>query len=106
MSNTGNWTIGYRDKRHKSDIEATYRSDTQLESRWKDFERDVTQSPYYHPKPGRIRKLRDTSFPEGTWRYSKNPIRVVYYPEKSRKIIYPLEVATATDVSYKKRSFR
>lgn len=104
MSDTGKWKIGYKDEKHKKEIEKEYQSDTQLKKRWKDFEIDVTQSPYYHPKPGRIRKLRDTSFPEGTWRYSKNPIRVVYYPEKKDKIIYPLEVATVTTVSYKKRS--
>lgn len=103
MSDTGKWEIGYQDEKHKIKIEAKYRSNTLLEKRWKDFERDVTPNPYRHP---RIRKLKDTSFHKGTYRYRKDPIRVVYYPEKSSKTIYPLEVATATDVSYKRRSSR
>lgn len=106
MSDTGKWKIGYKDERHRRKIEKEYKSDTQLENRWKDFETDVTQNPFYHPKPKRIEKLRDTSFPKGTWRYRNEPIRVVYYPEKSNKIVYPLAVGTATDIPYKRRSFR
>jgi len=105
MSDTGKWKIGYKDEKHKKEIEKEYQSDTQLKKRWKDFETDVTQNPYYHPKRKRIVKLKDTkSFHKGTYRYRKDPIRVVYYPEKKDKIIYPLEVATVTTVSYKKRS--
>lgn len=104
MSDTGQWRIGYKDQKHKNEIEGEYQSDTLLGKRWEDFERDVTKSPYFHPKPLRIVKLKDSSFPKGTYRYKKEPIRVIYYPEKTKKIIYPLEVATASTVSYKKRS--
>jgi mRNA-degrading endonuclease RelE of RelBE toxin-antitoxin system len=106
MSDTGKWEIGYEDEKRKKKIEKEYKSDTRLEKKWKDFEKDVTQNPFYHVKPKRIEKLRDTSFPKGTWRYRKDPIRVVYFPEKKRKIIYPLAVTTTTAAPYKKRSFR
>ena len=103
MSDTG-WKIGYQDEKHKKKIEKGYQSDTLMRKKWKDFETDVTQNPYYHTKVNRIVKIRDTkSFPKGTYRYRNDPIRVVYYPEKMDKIVYPLEVATATTVSYKKR---
>lgn len=107
MSDTGEWKIGYQDEKHRREIEEEYKADTQLEKRWKNFEIDVTHDPYYHPKHKRIVKLKDTkSFPDGTYRYRNDPIRVVYYPEGTNKIIYPLEVATVTTVSYKKRSRR
>jgi mRNA-degrading endonuclease RelE of RelBE toxin-antitoxin system len=106
MSDTGKWTIGYLDEKYEKKIEEKYKSNTQLEKKWKDFKRDVTQNPYYHPKPKRIVKLKDSSYGKGIYRYKNEPIRVVYYPEKSSKIIYPLAVATATDVSYKRRSSR
>lgn len=106
MSDTGKWKIDYEDEKHRKEIEEEYKSDTQLEKRWKNFEKDVTQNPFYHPKAKRIEKIRDTSYPKGTWRYRNDPIRVVYYPEKSSKIIYPLAVGTPTTISYKKRSFR
>lgn len=106
MTDTPKWKIGYRDKKHQKQIEKKYQSDTSLENRWGHFEKDVTQNPFYHAKPKRIEKLRDTSFPGGTWRYRNDPIRVVYYPEKKDKIVYPLEVATVTSVSYKKKSSR
>jgi len=106
MSDTGTWKIGYKDERDKKGIEKEYKSDTRLEKKWKDFERDVTRNPFYHPKPKRIEKLRDTPYPDGSWRYKKDPIRVVYYPEGSTKIVYPLAVSSATDIPYKKRSFK
>lgn len=105
MSDTGKWEIGYLDEKHKKKIEKEYQSNTQLEKRWGNFEADVTQDPYYHPKPKRIEKLKDTkSFPKGSYRYRRDPIRVVYYPEKKNKIIYPLAVTNATAAPYKIRS--
>jgi len=106
MSDTGKWAIAYLDEKHKKEIEGRYKSDTQLEKRWKDFERDVTQNPYYHTKYKRIVKLKDSPYPEGSYRYKNEPIRVVYYPEKSNNIVYPLAVGTATDIPYKRRSFK
>jgi hypothetical protein len=106
MANQTIWTIGYKDESHEQAIREEYSTDSRLTARWKDFERDVTVDPFFHPKRNRIRKLRDSRFPEGTWRYSKDPIRVIYYPEKKTKVVYPLEVASATTVSYKRRSRR
>lgn len=102
---TGTWRIEYQDGKHQKEVEEKYKSDTKLEKRWKDFERDVTHNPYYHPKPKRIEKLKDTSFGKGKlWRYRNEPIRVVYYPEGREKIIYPISVTNATDAPYKRRS--
>jgi len=97
------WTLGYEDEDHKKEIIDKATSTAELSKRWKNFERDVTSDPFYHSKRGRIEKLRDTSF-KGYWRYSKDPIRVVYYPEGSTKTVYPLDVGTATDIRYKKKS--
>lgn len=106
MSDTGQWKICYENEKHRKEIEDEYTSTTILRKRWGDFKRDVTINPYRHRKRKRIAELKDTSFPKGTYRYRNDPIRVIYYPEKATKIIYPLEVATVTSVSYKKRSKR
>jgi mRNA-degrading endonuclease RelE of RelBE toxin-antitoxin system len=42
--------------------------------------------------------------PKGTYRYRDDPLRVVYYPDKEKRIIYPLAAGTATDIPYKKKS--
>jgi mRNA-degrading endonuclease RelE of RelBE toxin-antitoxin system len=64
----------------------------------------VTSNPYYHTKPKRIVKLKDSTFPKGTYRYRKDPIRVVYYPEGTTKTVFPLTVDTASKIAYKKKS--
>lgn len=102
-SDATKWTIGYEDENHKKEILDKATSTAELSKRWDDFERDVTINPYYHSKKGRIEKLKDTSF-KGNFRYRNEPIRVVYYPEGKTKIIYPLDVGTATDIKYKKKS--
>lgn len=104
MSSSGEWKIKYQDETHEQEIREQYTSDSRLEKLWPGFERDVTRNPYHHPKARRIAKLKDSSFPKGTYRYRKDPMRVVYYPEGKVKAIYPLEVAKAEDVSYKRRS--
>jgi len=99
------WTIGYQDAKHKAEIEGTYKSDSKLEEKWEDFERDITTDPYHHTKYRRIVKLKDTkTYPPGAYRYRKDPLRVVYFPEGKTKIIYPLEVGSYKDMAYKKRS--
>lgn len=100
------WKIGYYDYKHEKDILDKATSTKELSKKWEYFVRDVTANPYHHTKQKRIVKLRDDTFPKGTWRYRHNPLRVVYYPEGSAKIIYPLEVASVTKVSYKKRSLK
>ncbi len=107
MSSSTTWTIDYADDEHKEDIKASYSSDPRLKKRWGDFERDVTNNPFRHPKPRRIVKLKDESlYGKGTYRYRNEPIRVVYYPEKKEKIVYPIEVASAENISYKRKSFK
>ena len=107
MSNNNEWKIDYLDEKHEKALRKKYTSDKRLEKRWYDFKSDVTKNPYHHPKPRRIVKLKDVkAFLKGTYRYKKEPIRVVYYPKGETKTVYPLEVAKVTDVSYKKRSSR
>ena len=72
--------------------------------KWPKFESAVTDNPFYHPKPKRIEKLKATAYPDGTWRYKDEPLRVVYYPDKKSRIVYPLAAGTATDIPYKIRS--
>ncbi len=97
------WIIGYQNEKHKKEIIDKATSTAELSKRWEDFERDVTRNPYYHPKRGRIEKLKDTSF-KGSFRYRNEPIRVVYYPEGKTKTVFPLDVGTPTDIKYKKKS--
>ena len=66
---------------------------------------DVALNPLYSPVHRRITKLKgSTSYPEGSYRYRKDPLRVVYFPEKSTQTVYTLEAATADSASYKIRS--
>lgn len=95
------WKI---DVEYAKRAKASISSDERALKKWPKFETAVTEDPYHHPKPKRIVKLKATDFPEGTWRYRDDPLRVVYYPNKEERIIYPLEAATATNISYKKRS--
>jgi len=96
------WTI---DEESKSEVYPTIEKDADLVKKWPKFERDVTTDPYYHPKAKRIEKLKGSkTFPEGTYRYRDDPLRVVYYPEGQKKVVYVLEAASTTDISYKKKS--
>lgn len=72
--------------------------------KWEKFKTVVVKDPFYHPKAKRIEKLKTSSYPDGTYRYKDEPLRVVYYPEKSTKTVYPLATGTATSITYKKRS--
>jgi len=72
--------------------------------KWNKFKTVVINDPFYHPKPKRIKKLKTTTYPKGSYRYKDEPLRVVYYPEKSTKTVYPLAVGTSTNIPYKKRS--
>jgi len=72
--------------------------------KWDKFKTVVVENPFYHAKHKRIKKLKISSYPKGTYRYKDEPLRVVYYPEKKKKIVYPLAAGTATNIDYKKRS--
>ena len=96
------WKI---DVKYKAEVFGSISSDSILVKMWASFESDVTTNPFFHPKRNRIKKLKGkTSYPPGAHRYRKDPLRVVYIPEKETKIIYPLEAATTTQISYKKRT--
>jgi mRNA-degrading endonuclease RelE of RelBE toxin-antitoxin system len=89
----------------KEEVFSTIKHDDALVKKWPSFESDVTDNPFYHPKSKRIVKLKGkTSFPPGTYRYRKDPLRVIYFPDKTTQTVYPLEAASATDISYKKRT--
>jgi len=79
-------------------------SDERALKKWKKFETAVAKNPFHHPKPKRIEKLQSSTYPKGTWRFKDEPLRVVYYPNKETKVVYPLEAGTATNISYKRRS--
>ncbi len=92
------------DKKMAEQAKATI-SDTLAFKKWPKFENAVTKNPFYHPKPKRIKKMEaGTSFPPGTYRYKDEPLRVVYYPNKEDRVVYPLAAGTATNISYKKKS--
>lgn len=92
------------DKESAEQAKATI-SDPLASKKWPKFEIAVTENPFYHPKPKRIKKLAEgKSFPQGTYRYRDDPLRVVYYPNKKDHIVYPLVAGTATDIPYKKKS--
>lgn len=92
------------DKETAKDVKASI-SDPLALKKWPKFETTVSENPFYHPKAKRIKKLeRGTSFPSGSYRFKDEPLRVVYYPEKKARIVYPLDAGTSTDISYKKKS--
>jgi len=97
------WII---DKEYAEKAKSSISGDPQMMKKWISFEKDVTSNPFYHPKHKRIMKVKTPAFSPGTYRYKKDPLRVVYFPQKEKKVIYPLEAGTATDISYKKRSKR
>ena len=95
------WLI---DKESADEAKATI-SNALAIKKWPKVEDAVAENPFFHPKPKRIRKLKEgTSFPHGTYRFRDDPLRVVYYPEKKKRIVYPLDASTATDIAYKKKS--
>ena len=83
----------------KSDV-----TDQYALKKWKKYESDVTDSPFFHPKPKRIKKLAGSKFPPGAYRYRNDPLRVVYYPQKGDRTIFTLGAGSASNISYKKRS--
>lgn len=76
-----------------------------LVEKWDMFKADVTANPYHHPKHKRIKKMEEnSSYPKGSYRYKREPLRVVYYPEGKTKTIYTLAAGTTTQIPYKKRT--
>lgn len=85
-------------------FEKSIKGNDVLVQKWDLYKADVTKNPYHNPKHKRIEKLKGKSFPSGTYRYKREPLRVVYIPDGSTKIIYTLEAATTTEISYKKKT--
>ncbi|GAH38553.1 unnamed protein product [marine sediment metagenome] len=97
------WII---DRESAEEAKESIASNTLALKRWNSFEEDVIDNPFYHPKSKRIKKLKTTSYPEGTYRYKKEPLRVVYYLNREKRTIYPLDAGTSTNIAYKRRSHR
>ena len=95
------WTI---DEESAKEAKTSLKSHPDALKKWPKFETDVSNDPFFHPNHRRISKLEGTQFPKGSYRYRYDPLRVVYYPEKADRIVYPLDAGTSTDISYKKRS--
>jgi len=86
-------------------FEESIKGNDTLVQKWDYFKADVTKDPYYNPKPKRIVKLKGkTTFPGELYRYKREPLRVIYYPDGSTKTVYTIEAATTTQISYKKRT--
>ena len=69
-----------------------------------EFESDVTKNPFNHPVKKRIRKIqRKDRYPEGTHRWSKKRLRVVYLPVEESHTVYPLDVGLDKDIKYKRK---
>jgi len=81
-------------------------TDPLASKKWPKYESAVTSDPFYHPKPKRIEKLSGTSYPEGTYRFRDDPLRVVYYPDKTTNTVFTLGAGTSTDIKYKRRSHK
>jgi len=71
-----------------------------------EFETDVTTDPFRHRVRKRIASIQPEKrrYPEGSYRWRKSNLRIVYFPDKDDHTIYPLDAATASDIGYKKRS--
>jgi hypothetical protein len=70
------------------------------------FEQDVTTNPFRHPVRKRITPIfsEKKRYPEGSHRWRKSGLRIVYLPEKADNTIYPLDADTESNIGYKKRS--
>lgn len=80
-------------------------SDESALKKWPSFEADVAENPFYNATPKRIAKLkRGSGYPDKTYRYRKDPLRVIYIPNRDNNVVYPIEAASASSASYKRRS--
>lgn len=95
------WTI---DPETEKEAKVSIQKKQAALEKWSGYVRDVSINPFYSPVSKRIAKLNDTSYPEGTYRYRKDPLRVIYFPERATQTVYTLEAATADDASYKTKS--
>jgi len=71
----------------------------------KEFEEDVTSNPYGSQVRDRIVAIQREGrrYPEGSCRWRKSNVRIVYLPEKETRTVYPLDADTAGNIGYKKR---
>jgi hypothetical protein len=70
-----------------------------------EFESDVTTNPFYHQKRRKITKIEReiARYPRNSYRWNKSDLRIVYYPHKTDRTIFPLDASTASGARYKKR---
>jgi len=97
------WEI---DAEYADQVKSSILKNERALKKWPKFVTAVTANPFYHSKSKRIEKMFATTYPPGSWRYKDEPLRVVYFPDKETRTIYPLEAGTTLDMAYKKRSKR
>lgn len=70
-----------------------------------EFETDVTTNPFRHPVAERIRKIQSEGgrYPDDCYRWRKQRLRIVYFPEAETNTVYPLDADLDKDIKYKKR---
>ena len=68
-----------------------------------EFESDVTENPYYHPR-GRIKKLAPQDrYPKESYRWKKSDLRIVYAVEEPTRMIFPLDINVAGSIGYRRK---
>lgn len=101
MTDSAKWII---DEESENEAKEKIRDKQDALKKWESYVRDVSNNPFYSSTLYKIKKLKGSSYPEGTYRYRKDPLRVIYFPEKSSQTVYTLDAATADSASYKIRS--
>ncbi len=91
------------DKLYEKKAKASISSDPQALKKWDSYVSTVIDNPFYNSKHRRIAKLKGPNY-KGLYRYKREPLRVVYRPNKSSRTIFTLEAGTATKIGYKKKS--
>jgi len=102
MSDSTKWEIRFPDEETKTEYNTYFQSYPNQQHVRVSFENDVTENPFYHHTPRRIVHLSGRL--KGKYRYAKSKTRIIYEPDQASKTVYPLETATISDVSYKRRS--
>lgn len=98
-----NWKIEYHSSKIVKEFNIYFLTYPKQQHCKVSFEKDITTNPYYHPQPKRISKLKQ--FNE-IYRWRKSDTRITYKPHGESKTVFPLEIGTAGNISYKKRSKR
>jgi mRNA-degrading endonuclease RelE of RelBE toxin-antitoxin system len=93
------WDIA-EPKRH---FQKFFETHTQYVEFIPEFRADVTENPFRHENPIKIKKLKpNDSYPPDCYRWRKKDLRIVYSVSKPDKLIFPLDADTAGGIAYKK----